>query len=460
MAFKTSVGTTTLPDVGKLSYNGVIFSSLFKSKATINDIKDEAQRTVKYLELRITAEGAVVMNPGETSIDNTMAALLINLGQQGGVLTYSGRGLGPIVINAPGNPLRDVAWGPVPEVIDFQPLGNAGSAMVSWQVTTRIPATSLPLLFGGKLGGAAPVLQFNEETTVSYDDEDYSSLSIRGTLEIPLTRVTVNSRVVSDTVDSFRQRFMTQIADSIDLTRFRVSRRTFNVSRDKRTMQWEFQADELPPMGLPYGAPHARGTMSVRPMKRGPALVRWICSLKCTYTIRKNFGRQLALANFMALMRWRMLASADGNIAGIENNGAQGQNPRVGGIPSLPSPVVLATQGNPGLNLAARIVGILKSSSARPVSKPQPTIRCLIQSFGFDEGLYLDSKTISFESSWLLITTISHIMLGSGCWTWPVGSIGGRIWAQSVADISGWKGNERNLLDPAGEVIVDLGTNG
>src|SRR4029077_3952686 len=113
----------------------------------------------------------------------------------------------------------------------------------------------------GEIGlGVTTVLQFNWGYELTYEAERHSSYCIRGTLEISLPRTTQESRAVQTTVDDFRKRWLDL---ETDLTVFRVVRRHFSYSRDKRQVEWEFACEELPPMGIPPGCTSARGMFSV-----------------------------------------------------------------------------------------------------------------------------------------------------------------------------------------------------
>ena len=90
--------------------------------------------------------------------------------------------------------------------------------------------------------------------------------------------------------------------------------------------------------------------------------------------------------------------------------------------------------------------------------KPVTEAKAWIIDFSFDEGLYLDSKTISFSATWRLTTTFSHILLASGLWKKLKESVFGvNIWAASMRDVSGVQSWLPNTLDPKLDVIVDFG---
>jgi hypothetical protein len=472
-----TTGSTLLPDIGQLSYNGCTFSPLFTSSISGIAVKDQANWTVKYMEYTLMVDGYVTVGPITNSVDGvntstieyTMQTIRNLLNQQGGVLTYTVRGFGPVIVNQPGGRLQDVAWGPEPKTLDFQPLGQARSAKVKWTVTFRIP--EVPGV-GGRLG---PILQFNEETSVKYDADGFSTLSIKGTLEIPMTRATVNTRTMTQTVDNFRSTFLNSIVSvgggGIDLTRFRVTEREFNVSRDKRTMEWSFTAEELPYMGMPPGMTNARGSFTVKPARSGPGLTLWLCNLRCTYTVAKGNSRRLAWEAFLAMFQTRYANSAQGI---IPTSNPQTQNPNA---PSAPGPWNFVTTALwDGFNVATSVLNPLPGSTVAAVGratlnlyrlvnqttqqKAQNTDKPIVKDFSMDEGMYLDSRTVTFSITWQIVSSWARIIQASGMWRKSALEGDPRLWATSVQQISGsssWLGNQ---LNPNAQAIVDFGQSG
>jgi hypothetical protein len=456
---------------------------------------DQAERTTKFMAYTLTVEGIITLDFFATNLDATWMRIRQALSVHGAALSYTGNGLGGFVMNGAPGGIKDVAWGPIPKVLEMKNLGGGKSSFIRWSVTIHLPevtgasssgggsgggtstlttVTGLDQLqrivqnvgrraaaFGGGGGdGSGPVLQFNYESSLTYDDDNYSGLSIRGTLEIPLTRTAADSRAVETTVDAFRQRWL-NIA--IDLENFRVIHRSFNYSRDKRTCEWEFVAEEIPPMGLPFGANTARGTMSVRDMKLGgggnkvgaSALCTWAISLRCTYTIRPDFSPRLAALAFWALWWFRMRSAFLGELPslGTPNNLPQQPKPNLGHqigeavVLSLP---VIGTAIS-GIAYYNQLFNQAKKEQQKKSTQAIPT------GFGYDEGLYLDSKTITFQASWFLATTFSTLLRATGTWRWLPSSSGGQMWASSIKDIAGWRSWLSNQLDPNADVIVDFG---
>lgn len=442
--YQFTTGPTSLPDIGKLSYNGCRFSPLFETNVAGVVVKDNAQRTTKFMEYTITADGYVTLPDdqynrpdGFGSIADEMKVLRELLTAQGGMLQYTGRG-NDIVVNAPGGTVRDVAWGPVPEILDFQPLGAGRSAKIRWQVKTRIPEVT---------AGRRSVLQFNCDTAVVYNEDGYSGIVIRGTLEIPLTRATQQTRTLTTTVDDFRQAWLDDVANSIDLTRFRIVRRDFNVSRDKRTMEWIFSAEELPYMAMPPDVTVARGTFDVKPSKSGMGLANWQCTLRCTYNVRKDKPRRIAWEAFLALVRVRMGASMYAIVPPPSNQNS-----------AAPSLISIAVGAGPSI-----LPGLINPMQYfRDLHQSQNAIaragrRAWVIDFNISEGMYLESKTVTFSITWRLITVFNRIILASGLWRQVDPVTGVNNYAISMRDISGWRGVLPNRLNASQDVIVDFG---
>lgn len=466
-----TTGPALLADVGLCEYNGCIFSPLFESNIHGEIIKDDANRTTKFMEYTIQADGYVTLPTGATDIAPTMATLRRLLTAQGGYLIYRGRGF-DLTVNATGANLpaqpgvggglataamaafskSDVAWGPVPKLLDFQPLGGGLSAKVKWQVVTRVVEV--------KAGNTFGLLQLNFESAVTYGEDGYSSLSVRGVIEIPMTRQpSQTTRTLGTTVDNLRATLNDNILRGIDLSRFRVTRREFKVSRDKRTLEWLFEAEEKPYMDLPPGCTIARGGFTVRPAKAGMGLCMWHCNLKATYTLRADAPHKEAWYAFLNLLRLRMVQSVLGTRTLPAISGGN-QNPPPVQLPQTPA------GGNlffirPFISQFNRQLQQVQASPPPPPppQQQQEQQKAWLIDFNFDEGLYLDSKTISFSATWKLATTLNAVLEASGLWkkVSENDAQGNNLWATAMRDISGIQSWLPNQLNPNLDVIVDFG---
>lgn len=451
--FNFTTGPATLPDVGELSYNGCIFGPLFETNVSGTAVKDEARRTTKYMEYVITADGFVTLPVGDSDVSPVMDDLRFALTAHAGTLKYKGRGF-DLLVDASGVTTfnfaaRDVAWGPSPELLDFKPLGGGRSAQVKWSVTVRVVEVAASVT-SIKVGGNSPLLQFNCETVVSYDEADFSSMSVRGTMEIPLTRPTQGSRTLISTVDDLRSQLDTRIFSGIDLSRFKVGRRDYNVSRDKRNLEFNIRVDEKPYMDNPPGCTVAHGTYSVRKATAGAGFAMWLCTLRATYTVRADAPRRVAWWAFLAMLRLRMNQSILGFVPGL--TGAQ--DPTAAQVAQRVQ-IAKDTGSTVPPNSGFRTIWskqLSKQAGKRPVN-------AFLVDLSLEEGLYEDSKTVSVSATWRMATSLSTILLASGIWRKlpEKDTAGGNLWGISMKDISGSRSWLPNTLDPALDVIVDFG---
>lgn len=436
--FNFTTGPSTLPDVGELSYNGCVFSPLFQTQVSGIFVKDAAGRTTKDIEYTITVDGFVTLPDGHSDINNTMATLERLLSAPAGALVYTGKGI-KISVNSAGGD-RDVAWGPIPEILDIIPMGAGRSAQIKWTVKTRIPPR-VPRGISGLLG---PALQFAYDASVSYGEDGYCQLGFSGVVEIPLTRSTPTNRNIPHTADNFRDTYPGRLLASIDLTRFRVTKRDFKVSKDKRTMEFSIEAQEHTWMMLPPDVTIARGQFSFKPSRAGLGLVNWLCTLTCTYTVAKNQPRSIAWLAFLALLRVRM---NEGNRFGVIP--APNGNQNLLNIPVAVAQNIFIGNIGVGIDLWRRFMG----DNAMRID---PNRKVWIVDFSGTEGLYTDAKTMTFSASWRLNTTFNTILVASGLWKkvpWHLGE----FWATSVRNISGYQSWMRGKVDPAADAIIDFG---
>lgn len=454
--FNFTTGSATLPDIGILAYNNVSFSPLFTTTVSGKVVKDEAHRTTKLMEYKLSVDGYVTTSTSGNDITFTMATLRRLLTEHGGSLRYKGRGFDLISVDGGGN--NDVAWGPVPELIEFQPLGGGLSAKVKWDVTYRTydgyKGTHLPRGFG--LASQRPLLQFNYETSLTYNEDYYSGIVIKGTMEIPLTRKdnNLNNRTVLTSVDAVREELDARIFAGIDLSRFYVIRRNYNVSRDKRVMQFDIAVEEKAYMDMPPNCSVARGSYNVRPAKSGPGLVLWMCTLRATYTVAANMPRRWAWDSFLLLLKLRMGYSG---FANVPRGDPRVQNPADIG-PGLPLPTnPLEAFLNP-IGIGPFVRNQRDNIERRFRAASTPPGAWLID-FSFDEGLYKDSKTITFSATWRMVTTLSHILLATGVWKKlsEKDVEGNNLWATSMSRVSGSESWLRNNIDPTQDIIIDFG---
>lgn len=216
-------------------------------------------------------------------------------------------------------------------------------------------------------------------------------------------------------------------------------------------------------MGLPTHMPRCNGTYTVRPAKSNNSLIatnNWICSLRVTYTVPPIFPRRMSYEHFAVLWNLRMRIGAASPVPAADLQAAQQAVQSAQNILNNLGPTwaqwlagISPINVNGGQSLVLNARRVLQEAQQRLAQLQRPQRTWPIH-FGISEGLYDDSKQITFEARWTLITSMSNIIVSSGIWT-KTNSRG--AWAQSVRAISGPQSWLLNKLDPSGQAIVDFG---
>lgn len=237
-----------LPSMGTIAYGDTTFGVTSKSSIRSTPVWDDARMTIVAWDHRIHVRGYVTP-AGAADTDTEMATLHAQLETPAQRLRYDDNmGWGGLDVNGPGE-VKDVAWGPHPELVSFVPLGGGSSgnqaALVEWNCSTRLPTC---------IGGARyekELMAYNSEWNHTIDGAGLAKISISGYLEIALTRKS-GSRNINDWADKYRDK-LEQIKDP---TGFRREHQTYTMSSDRRRLNFSWQWVELP-YPLPDGCPYA-----------------------------------------------------------------------------------------------------------------------------------------------------------------------------------------------------------
>ena len=417
-----------LPDTGTLSYGNVVFDCMYSSKVSCKMEMDRANRGIKYTALKLEVTAHVTNTQAGIPIDRIFPAIRTTLSTPGNVLTWSGKGFGDFVINGvsavQGNAgFVDVDWGPKPELINFIPLGSGLCARVTWNVTTKFKECNLK---SGLANNLSKLLAFTWNSNLSFDDSGYATWSVNGELEIAQTYA---SRQSIDQWRSMTEPFMP--------VGFRPIRRSRKMSDDKRTLAFDYAYAEMPPMGIPIMSTKAEGTYSVKAMEQGKLynpMNRFIHNLQATFVIRPDAPRREAYLRFLGLFQGRLGSSGYG-ISPLDNRPA---------IQLLTPPLLRAAgrkitgktwvwENPPVQSLPIPFVSNNPGPGAFPAYEPG---QVYIRSWGFEEGLYENSKTITFNASWHVLCRWDSILPASGAWR-KVTDCDPAVWKSWMYDISG-----------------------
>jgi hypothetical protein len=449
-----------LPDTGQLSYGQVTFDKLYHSDVSGACELDRAGRAVKYVKLLFKYDG-VISKPLGGPIDNLWASTIQQLTQPGQTFSYLGKGFGgpngaPFIVNGKGS-IKDVAWGPTPKLITFRPMGSGLAAAVQWNLEVTIPQCATAAFIN-------TLLAFNYGTTLSFDSNGYCTYSVTGEFEIAQTYGN------TDNIERYRS-----LSEPLLPVGFQSKRRSFITSDDKRTMRFDYSYEEMAPMGVPFGATDADGNYSVH-NQPGHFVVsgKWVASLSASYTIRPDFPRREAWLRYLGLLFSRIISTRAASPAGGVLVNFANVAPARRYVPGVSPAAVLSPQATalanggtnggventlPAESLRQRILRSLAINQQQNQQQGLPVNSTgigsvLIQSFGFDEGLYSGSKRVSFDTTWTFMASFQSLLIASGIWV-KVNDASGRLYQAAMADIMGYRSWSFYQSFPKQDVIID-----
>ena len=268
------------------SYNGVTFTTLYKSRISSRPVLDEAQRTVVYVEHTLEIDGYIT--PSINSVDAKWEIIRQDLTAVGGELLYYDKGFGELIVNSTLRLVRDVKWGPIPEIVDFYPLGgDCNAARIRWRCTTRIPECS-------DAKYQKRILAYNYDATYEIDQDGYTKLRVSGYIEIPMTRNTVRTRTLPDSVDRYRE----MVERTVPLG-FQRKQQTYRISPDKRRLDFSYTDEELA-----HAFPENVTTIQARHRidSSGVTYVKKVLTLTATITMAPARAQSESLYVFLLML--------------------------------------------------------------------------------------------------------------------------------------------------------------
>jgi len=262
------------------------FASLYRSSISSKPVRDDAGWTVVAVEHTLDVVGYVTAPVG-----TTMAQAREDLNTSGGHLTYLDKGF-DIEVNAAGSTVRDVAWGPHPQVLDFTPLGgDCNAARVHWRVTTRIPECC------EAVSSVRRLMAVNFEVSYSIDECGYNTEQVSGYIEIPMTRRSPGDRVPPDCVDLYTEEVLGRRPPAAG---FRRKGQTRKVSKDRRRLDFSWSDEEMP-SPLPRKVGDIQCTHECETTLR-QGFRTWVISLDASIKMARGVPKSEALKVFFKLI--------------------------------------------------------------------------------------------------------------------------------------------------------------
>lgn len=286
-----------------LTYNGFTFPVESYITSSINYVPDQAGRVIVYAVHRFRVQATIIAAVGFNN-DSNLTAIRRALSVSGAPLTFTAMGYGPMSVNLPGfaSP-KDVKWGPFPKVTQWEPM-SPNSAQVEWVCEVAIPECEDAPTQGR-------LLAYNYGVGTQVDEQGYSTRTISGYLEIPMTRDLTAPTRVPDTADNY---WNTDTCPKCPDGFRRVSENT-NLSYDKRRLDFTVVDVELPENFFPPGVVECRASHVVQ--SQGPQLSNMTATIRASYTMAKGVPKPLAFFYFIKLVNARVISQVGKQVIGI-----------------------------------------------------------------------------------------------------------------------------------------------
>lgn len=376
---------------------GFTFSEKADTRISGKPNLDQAKRTVVSVTYTILVRDYVLPGFGDGfSTENEMLSVRRILTKPGGELTYLGKGFGQLVVNAPGQAVLDAQWGPIPEILEWNPVGSATTAKIVWRCTTTIPECSSAVY-------AFEPMEFNFRVSYSTDFCGLTTRTYSGFIRIPQTRPpqtfgTVQNRLLQDNADAYRANIMPAIPVG-----FRRRTADFTLDESKCRMDFNIVDEQLPTVNAP--PPGVIEVDDTHEVETNDLLagVQWSGRISATYTLAPDQSRVNCWPYFFNLVAARRAFTVQ--------YGSFGQS-----------------------------AGFWLATSLR-----------------FGERMH-DTKSAWFSLGYMMTTSLQTVLAASGMWT-PIPDSNWNAWATSLAsnalDPQG-RGTAKLRFTNAEDMIVDL----
>lgn len=384
-----------LPKTGTIQYHTYEFNSATSTRITSRPEYDRAGLTIVACVYTLELITYVEAEEGDTNTDRAIEQVRRVLQSPGRQLTYSQKGFGLLDVN--GSTVKDVMWGPKPQLLVFEPVGSDQLWKIHWVVSWAIPECE-----SAQYQNA--LMAFDFDMRYSINDAGLTTRLASGYLEIPITREPGGSRTVRDNADKYRDKIKLPIPEG-----FRRREQSFTLSDDRRRLDWSIVDEQLAQEGLPIGCMRATGTHTLRPKTEG-AVSSWIGEISAQYEVARGRPRKDAWEAFFALVEDRRRTA------------------------EIFAPGILP----PG------------AAAPPPNERSMYTVGLTIE-----QGLYENSALIRFALTYFLACSLKDIIKASGIWD-PVPKTDWQQWSTSVEKVTGVRGHAGMKYVNSGELILDL----
>lgn len=180
-----------LTEAGIVSYNGYTFDGAFRATISGRDVYDQSGRVVMYTEYTLDVHAIIADSTFGSDVE--MAEIHQKLTHSGQELRIESKGFGNPV-RAGGAFKRDVMFGPMPQVISWEPIGTTLACQIHWQCVFHLKEC------GQAVSNVRGALAVNYAIDVDIDEFGNTTRTISGHILFVNNRI---GRAITETPESF-----------------------------------------------------------------------------------------------------------------------------------------------------------------------------------------------------------------------------------------------------------------
>jgi len=411
-----------------LSYGNFLFT-IYKSSVTARPVLDSSGRTTKWVDFDITVDRALVepnFNVGDTTTDNVLSDMRVQLNKTGQRLEFEDKGYGSLTVNDPGGEVWDANYGPHPNLMEWNPSGNDQNAIVKWSCKTSIPQCG-----DAKFRFAIAEMNYTIDHTI--DEDGFPKITTNGHIVIPATRL--SDTAISDHVDVYRQEIQTQVPVGFQRVNQKYS---FNEAKTQLNFSWDDVGLKSP---LVNGCTQCKVTHKAS--SQGPAFAVWNHSLGGTINVPPQVDKSHALRVFLSIAAERMEAARNAIVANL-NQLAQANR-------------VVAD----AINGIFRAAGFGAQGLVIPV-RVNPTIAVIPKFFSVSNDPLAHGSQFQFDWFVSLRQNIESCVANMGLWRPLIAGQQFEAWRQSMEklNVTNVRGPHQMRWLPSDDAIIDLCVSG
>lgn len=271
------------------SYNGFTFDPLtaLTTGLSVTPVEDATGRTVAYNKIYLKVRCEVIGQPTDAAVLGARQKLT----KYGGVLVYSGRGIGPLSINT--GRVRDIKFGPKPRVLSITPLGYKNACTIEWEVDVHIPECP-----DAKYSLGFLELSYKMEFHIQPNGRVNQTVS--GELKIPNNRTLPGSDSVLDSPDLYREK----IAPPVPYW-FHREWQPWRIDTARTSLGFGWTDKEFGKNVFPPGIVNIDASNSARQRKEGAALVQMVGTIRARITLAADADTSMAEKAFFYIVKKR-----------------------------------------------------------------------------------------------------------------------------------------------------------